>query len=129
MGVTVVGRTEEEIKHLLKFSIENIKNIRSFLVIYLIPEEKSESSAREEIESFVKEMVREIPYEIKPFIGSIDSAIETFIAKREDLRIVFVHIGRLDIRNILLGGDAYTNILKSLEKGVINVPIVFVPHR
>ncbi len=127
MGITVLGRTKEEIRHLLKFSAGNIRDIKSFLVIYIIPGDKDEQEAKEEVEPIVKEISGKIPYEIKPFTGSEDTAIETFIAKREDLRMVFLHVKKRDIREIL-SEDMYANIIKKPEKGVIKTPVVFVPH-
>ncbi len=95
MGVTIIGKSKEEIKHLISFAGSNVKP------------DKDEKEAISEIEPLVKEVSGGVPYEIKTFTGSPDTAIETFLAKRE---------------------DRYGNILKKLQKGVIRIPVVFVPH-
>ncbi len=128
MGVTVIGKQKEEILHLTSYAKDNIKDVKKFLIIYLIPQNKNESEALSEIESGVKEVSEDIPYEIKTFTGSPDMAIETFLAKREDMRMVFLHIRKKDIKEIL-EGDEYSVILKKLQKGVVKIPVVFVPHR
>lgn len=128
MGVTVIGREKEEIVHLTTYARDNIRDVKKFLIIYLIPPEKGEEEAKREIEERVKEVSGEIPYEIRTFTGSPDMAIETFLAKREDMRMVFLHVKKKDIKEIL-EGDEYAVILKKLQKGVVKIPIVFVPHR
>lgn len=128
MGVTVVGREKEEIKHLVSYARDNVKDIKSFLIIYLVPPEEDEEKIRAEIEGVVKDALDGIPYEIKTFTGSPDTAIETFLARREDMRMIFLHVKRMDIREIL-EDDEYTVILKRLQKGILKVPVVFVPHR
>ncbi len=115
MGVTIIGKSREEIKRLISFAGSNVKP------------DKDEKEAISEIEPLVKEVSGGVPYEIKTFTGSPDTAIETFLAKREDIRMVFLHIERLDIKEIL-EEDRYGNILKKLQKGVIRIPVVFVPH-
>ncbi len=127
MGVTVIGRSKEEIKHLLEFASQNLKDIKGFLIIHLISSEENEEKALKEMESLVKESVGDTPYEVQIFTGSIDIAIETFLAKREDMRIVMLHVKKLDIKEIL-EEDQYTEILKKMEKGVLRMPVVFVPH-
>ncbi len=128
MGVTVIGRNKEEITHLTSYAKENINNIKNFLIIYLTSPDKGEDEARGEIEPTVKEISGDIPYEIKTFTGSPDMALETFLAKREDIRMVFLHIKKKDIKEIL-EGDEYSVILRKLQKGVVKTPVVFVPHR
>ncbi|WP_457600645.1 hypothetical protein [Hydrogenivirga sp.] len=128
MGVTVIGRTREEITHLARYAKENIKDIKSFLIIYLVPPDANEDKARSEIEGEMSALSEGIPYEIKTFTGTPDTALETFLARREDIRMVFLHIKKLDIKEIL-EGDEYSGILKKLQKGVIRIPVVFVPHR
>ena len=128
MGVTVVGRRKEEIEHLTGYAKNNVKDVKKFLIIYLIPQNRDESEAVAEIEESVKRVSGGIPYEIKTFTGSPDMAIETFLAKREDMRMVFLHIRKKDIKEIL-EGDEYSVILKKLQKGVVKIPVVFVPHR
>ncbi len=127
MGVTIIGKSKEEIKHLISFVGSNVKDVKKFLIIYITPPDKDEKEAISEIEPLVKEVSGGVPYEIKTFTGSPDTAIETFLAKREDIRMVFLHIERLDIKEIL-EEDRYGNILKKLQKGVIRIPVVFVPH-
>ncbi len=127
MGVTVIGRTKEEIDHLTKYAKENIKDIKSFLIIYLTSQE-SDEEASGEIEESVRDASGNLPYEIETFTGSPDMALETFLARREDIRMVFLHVKKMDIKEIL-EDDEYTVILKKLEKGVIKTPVVFVPHR
>ena len=128
MGITVVGRQKEEIEHLVSYAKNNVKDVKKFLIIYLIPQKKDEAEAVSEIEESVKKLSGGIPYEIKAFTGSPDMAIETFLAKREDMRMVFLHIRKKDIKEIL-EGDEYYVILKKLQKGVVRIPVVFVPHR
>ncbi len=128
MGVTVIGRKKEELEHLATYARDNIKDIKKLLVIYLIPPDKDGEEAKNEIEDRIKEISGGIPYEIKTFTGSPDMALETFLAKREDIRMVFLHIRKKDIKEIL-EDDEYTVILKKLQKGVVKIPVVFVPHR
>jgi len=128
MGVTVIGREKEEVAHLTTYAKDNIRDVKNFLIIYLIPPERDEEEAKGEIEEKVKEVTGNIPYEIATFTGSLDIAIETFLAKREDMRMVFLHVRKKDIKEIL-EDDEYTVILKKLQKGVVRIPVVFVPHR
>ena len=127
MGVTVIGREKEEIKHLVSYAKDNIKDIKEFLIIYLISPDRDREEVKEEIESGIGEITGDVPYEIDTFIGGPDIAIETFLARREDIRMVFLHIKKKDIKEIL-EDDEYTVILKKLQKGVIRIPVVFVPH-
>ena len=128
MGVTVIGREKEEVAHLIAYAKDNIRDVKNFLIIYLIPPAKDGEEAKGEIEEKVKEVTGKIPYEIATFTGSLDIAIETFLAKREDMRMVFLHVRKKDIKEIL-EDDEYTVILKKLQKGVVRIPVVFVPHR
>ncbi|RLJ70867.1 hypothetical protein BCF55_1153 [Hydrogenivirga caldilitoris] len=128
MGITVIGREKEEITHLTAYARDNIRDIKSFLIIYLVPSERDEEKAKSEVEEEVKKISGDTPYEIKTFTGSPDMAIETFLARREDIRMVFLHVRRRDIREIL-EDDEYTVILRKLQKGVVKTPVVFVPHR
>jgi len=45
-----------------------------------------------------------------------------------DCTSVAVWMTRMDIREIL-EDDEYAVILKRLQKGILKVPVVFVPHR
>ena len=101
MGVTIIGKRKEEIEHLARFAKDNIQNVKKMLIIYLIPTGRSEEDVSGEIEPVVKEIAKEIPYEIKTFTGSPDMALETFLARREDIRMVFLHIEKLDIKELL----------------------------
>lgn len=131
MGITVIGRRKEEIKYLVNYVKNNVKDIKKLLIIYLIPSGKQQEGAEREIEESIREeseSLGDIPYEIKTFTGSPDMAIETFLAKREDIRMLFLFVKKRDIIE-LLEHDEYASILKKLQKGVFRIPVVFVPYR
>lgn len=127
MGITVIGRNREELLHLITFAKENINNVKKFLVIYLVSSEQDEDDALKEVEEDIKIASGEVPCEIKTFTGSPDTALETFLAQKEHIRMVFLHIKKRDVREILQE-EEYTAILRKLQKGVVKTPVVFVPH-
>ncbi len=54
-------------------------------------------------------------------------ALETFLAKKEHIRMVFLHIKKKDVKEILRE-EEYTEIVRKLQKGVVKTPVVLVPH-
>ena len=127
MGITVLGSEGEEIKHLIEFAKNNIRDIKRFLVIVLSTEDSEKERLEKEIPSLLSRLSDGLPFEVKFFTGSIDTALETFLAKKEDIRMVFLHVRRDDVTRILTE-DRYTAIIRKLQKGVLKVPVVFVPH-
>lgn len=127
MGITVIGSEAEEIKHLIEFAQENIRNIRKFLIIFLTTEDGEESNTEVEIQKAVQKLAGNVPLEVKVFTGSVDIALETFLAKKEDIRMVFLHVRKKDVTQILRE-ERYEAIIRKLQKGALKIPVVFVPH-